>query len=153
MAGPDDRARLTIAPRLLAAVAAHARAAFPRECCGYLVGDRGADGVDEVVACTNAAAATDEYAVDGIELIAFARSFATRRPARVVYHSHTNGRAYFSVTDRDHALAGADRPAYPVAHLVIGIDGTGCTEAALFGWDDATANFVTLTRYAATQLT
>jgi proteasome lid subunit RPN8/RPN11 len=152
MAGRDDRARLTIAPHLLAAVGAAAREAYPRECCGYLVGPRDGDDVDELVACTNAAAARDEYAIDGIELIVFARAFATRRPPRVVYHSHSNGRAYFSVTDREHALAGGDRPAYPVQHLVVGVNASGCAEAVLFAWNDDTAGFVAVSRFAAAEL-
>jgi proteasome lid subunit RPN8/RPN11 len=152
MVGRDDRARLTIAPHLLAAIGAAARAAYPRECCGYLVGPRDGSDVDELVACTNAAAARDEYAIDGAELIAFARTFATRRPARVVYHSHSNGRAYFSVTDREHALAAGDRPAYPVQHLVVGVAEHGCTEAVLFDWSDTSASFVAAARFTAAEL-
>ena len=81
----------------LAEIHAHARAAFPQECCGYVT--------DVVVRCANAweaASRTTEsaFAIDGAELIAFARTFDGPSPARVVYHSHTNGRAYFSALDR-----------------------------------------------------
>ena len=115
-----------------AAIYAHAHAAFPLECCGYLLGPR--DGaVDTQVACKNAqeVGAETGFAIDGAELLAFARSLDTDRPARVVYHSHTNGRAYFSATDRE--VAAATR--YPVQHLVIGVTAAGVTEAAQFAWD------------------
>ena len=108
-----------IAAPLLADIYAHAREAFPRECCGYIAGER-------VVRCTNAAAADDEYEISGAELFGFARSFDTPEPARIVYHSHPNGRAYFSARDR--AAAGG----YPVCYLVVGVTAEGGTEAALF---------------------
>ena len=45
--------------------------------------------------------------IAGAELFAFARSFDSDRPARIVYHSHTNGRAYFSEVDREVAATPA----------------------------------------------
>jgi proteasome lid subunit RPN8/RPN11 len=123
---------------LLEAVEAHAREAFPAECCGYLTDSR-------VVRCTNVAAGeplvagrTDEtaFAIGGAELLAFARSFDGPEPARVLYHSHTNGQAYFSAMDRAHAGA------YPVKHLVVGVTTAGVAEAALFDTD-----FVELARW------
>lgn len=121
---------IAIPHAVLVDVAARACAAFPHECCGYLVGPRGGDAVDELVACSNAdPAAADGFAIDGAELFAFARSLRGERPARVVYHSHPNGRAYFSATDR----ARADEARYPVCHLVVGVTAAGASEAALFG--------------------
>ena len=113
---------------LLAEIYAHARETFPAECCGYIAGDR-------VVRCTNVA--TNEplvagrgddtaFAIGGGELLAFAKSFDGPAPARILYHSHTNGRAYISATDRAHAGA------YPVQHLVVGVTAAGIAEAALF---------------------
>jgi proteasome lid subunit RPN8/RPN11 len=113
---------------LLAEVYAHARQTFPAECCGYLTDAR-------VVRCTNVAASEPlvagrgddtAFAIGGAELLAFARSFDGPAPARVLYHSHTNGRAYISATDRAHAGG------YPVQHLVVGVTADGITEAALF---------------------
>lgn len=109
----------------LAEIYAHAREAFPHECCGYIA--------DAVVRCTNVAHSAHEFAIDGAELFAFARTFSTATPARVVYHSHPNGRAYFSATDqRVAAIDGL--PAYPVDHVVIGVTADGVTEAARFAW-------------------
>ena len=126
----------------LKAAAAHAVRCFPHECCGYLTDLR-------VVACTNAQdsgvhptvperGADAGFVIAGAELLAFARSFDGPEPARVVYHSHTNGRAYFSEVDRDVARGAG----YPVHHLVIGVDASGPTEAALFD-----ANFVEIARW------
>ncbi len=110
-----------------AAIYAHAIAAFPDECCGYLVG-AALGAVDGAVPCRNAQAdgehpvapergADTGFVIAGAELFRFARSFDTDRPARIVYHSHTNGRAYFSTVDRRMAAG----PAYPVQHVVVGV--------------------------------
>ena len=133
----------------------HARRCFPAECCGYL---RGApDAVDELVECRNAHADGDHpttpdrgeesaFVIAGAELIAFARSFDSSSPARVVYHSHTNGRAYFSAVDRDVATA-TGGPTYPVQHLVVGLTGTTIVEAAQFAWDDASRDWIEVARW------
>ena len=127
----------TISDELLAQVYAHARADFPAECCGYVTATR-------VVRCRNAQAdgehpiapdrgADTGFVIAGAELFAFARAFDTADPPLVVYHSHTNGRAYFSRVDQ----AMAAGPAYPVEHLVVGITAEGLTEAAQFAWSGA----------------
>ena len=118
-------------PSQLAEIYAHARAAFPAECCGYVT--------DVVVRCANAwqdpaRGVETAFAIDGAELFAFARSFDGPAPARVVYHSHTSGRAYFSPLDREVAVA-AGQPTYPVDHLVVGVTAERVVEAARFAWD------------------
>ena len=144
-----DRGAVPIASALLADIEAHAREAFPAECCGYVTDRR-------VVRCTNLAASeplvagrSEEtaFAIGGAELLAFARSFDSPRPARVVYHSHTNGRAYFSTTDQQMAATPAG-PAYPVQHVVIGIAGGRIVEAAQFAWRDQAAAYVEIARWA-----
>jgi len=132
---------------------AHALAVFPAECCGYLVG-RAPDSVDEAIACNNAQASgehpltperTEEtgFVITGRELLEFARSFDSDRPARVVYHSHTNGAAYFSDIDRSMA----EGPTYPVQHLVIGVGAGEVTEVAQYAWSDETKDFVEVARW------
>jgi len=130
---------LAIPEPLLAGLYAHALTAFPDEACGYLTGPRGAAAVDAMVACRNAQpdgehpiaparGADTGFVIAGAELLAFARTFDSSHPARIVYHSHTNGRAYLSDVDREMALASG----YPVHHLVIGLTAAGVTEVAQF---------------------
>lgn len=137
-----------------AAMYGHARAAFPAECCGYLVGPPAAAAVDAAVACRNAQidgahpiaperGDDTGFVIAGAELFRFARSFDSDRPARVVYHSHTNGRAYLSTIDR----ALADGPAYPVQHVVIGVTADAITEVAQFAWSAADAAYVEVARW------
>lgn len=131
---------------------AHARRAFPEECCGYLVGTM--DGVDQVVECRNAQpegihptapdrGADTGFVIAGSELLGFARSFDGPRPARVVYHSHSNGRAYFSDVDR----ALANGPSYPVQHLVIGVTAAAIVECAMFAWCGDARDHVEVARW------
>ena len=144
---------------VLAVIYAHAIAAFPDECCGYLVGAAG-QAVDAAVPCRNAQVdgahpiapergADTGFVIAGAELLRFARSFDTDRPARVVYHSHTNGQAYFSIVDRRMAAG----PAYPVQHLVIGVTGNGgggtVIEAAQFAWSARAGDHVEIARWRA----
>ena len=111
-----------ISAPLLEQIYAHAREAFPAECCGYVRGE-------EIVRCRNAEPNTERgFAIDGRELFDFAQSFESDRPARVIYHSHPNGRAYFSDTDRKMATDAA----YPVQHLVVGVTSERVVEVAQF---------------------
>jgi proteasome lid subunit RPN8/RPN11 len=143
--------------RLREALYAHARRALPDECCGYLTGPARGAAVDALVACRNAQAdgahplvpargADAGFVIGGAELFAFARSFDGPAPARVVYHSHTNGRAYLSDVDRAMA-AGPSGPVYPVQHLVIGVDARRVTEVAQFAWSDDARDFVEVARW------
>lgn len=136
----------SISSQLLDNIYEHARAAYPDECCGYVT-------VDAVIRCTNAQASGDNpvapergadagFVIGGAELLGFARSFDTARPALMVYHSHPNGRAYFSQVDQ--AIAAG--PAYPVDHLVVGVTADGVVECAQFAWSGGT--YVEVARWA-----
>ena len=124
-----------------AAIYAHAREAYPLECCGYLTGPRDGRRVNAAVVCDNAQdsgehptaperGADSGFVITGRQLFDFARTFDSANPARVVYHSHPNGRAYLSAVDR--AVAAPDGPAYPVQHLVVGVTAEAITECAQF---------------------
>jgi adenylyltransferase/sulfurtransferase len=145
---------IAIPADVLAAVYAHATRAFPDECCGYLCGPRDGDAVDEAIACTNMQVGGDNpfapergadsgFVIGGRELLAFARTFDSPRPARVVYHSHPSGEACFSSVDR----AAAAGPAYPVQHLVVGITVDGVTEAVQLAWSDDARDYVEIARW------
>jgi adenylyltransferase/sulfurtransferase len=155
-------AALEIPSALRERIYAHARRCFPAECCGYL---RGSATVDQIVECRNAhedgehptaPERTDDsaFVIAGAELFAFAKSFESASPARVVYHSHTNGRAYFSKVDRDVATVHADSPAgcralpsYPVQHLVVGVTATSIIEAAQFAWSAEQQDWIEVARW------
>lgn len=145
---------IVIPDEVRAWVYAHALATFPEECCGYLTGPRAGDRVDTAVACRNAQVDGDHpvapyrsadtgFVIAGAELLRFARAFDTDQPPRVVYHSHTNGRAYFSEIDRQMA----DGPSYPVQHLVIGVVAGAITELAQFAWSEAELDHVEIARW------
>ena len=74
------------------------------------------------------------YVIDGDDLLELkpGRSMAPE-PPRVIYHSHPNGKAYFSETDRRVAVDPWEgSPVYPVQQLVVGIDAHYVVEARLF---------------------
>lgn len=150
-----------IGPELFAEMFAHARESFPAECCGWLEGE--GDGVDAVRRCHNAqadgqhpttAARGEEtaYVIAGADLLALNKGLDSPRPPKVIYHSHPNGRAYFSATDREVATSPwGGGPTYPVQQLVVGLTESEIVEAALFDWDDQTNDFVEIARWTADQ--
>jgi [CysO sulfur-carrier protein]-S-L-cysteine hydrolase len=154
--GPDP---VDIPRALLEAVYREARRAFPAECCGWLTGPR-AGAVSEIRPCANQQASGEHptapergaetaYVIAGDDLLALARSLDGERPARVIYHSHPNGRAYLSATDIAVATSPwGDGPAYPVQQLVVGIDEAQVREAALFAWSEERGGFVEVARFA-----
>ena len=131
----------------------HARDEFPNECCGWLTGPRDGEEAARVRRATNAYApgthptasdrtAETAYVIDGDDLLELNRTLDGEEPPLVIYHSHPNGRAYFSETDRRVATdPWGDGPAYPVKQLVVGIDANRVVEARLFEWDDSVKRF------------
>jgi proteasome lid subunit RPN8/RPN11 len=144
-------APITIPDAMLQQIYRYGRMAFPIECCGYLRGSRSPAGgvIDQIVACANAEPVQPErnFAIDGDDLLAFSRTFGSARPALVIYHSHTNGRAYFSETDRAQS-ATSDGPHYDCQHLIVGVTAERVTEAAQFAWSSDDNDFVELARWA-----
>lgn len=146
---------IAIPDEVRAAMYAHALAAFPAECCGYLTGPvDGEERVDAAVACRNAQldrghpiaperGAETGFVIAGADLLQFARSFDSAHAARVVYHSHTQGRAYFSAIDQEMAAG----PTYPVQHVVIAVADRAITEAAQFAWSVARDEYVEIARW------
>ena len=147
---PDD---------LLTEIYRHAREEFPNECCGWLTGPRDSDEVHRVRRAVNAHSpsshptapdrtAETAYVIDGDDLLELNRSLDSDEPARVIYHSHPNGRAYFSETDRRVATdPWGDGPAYPVRQLVVGITSERVVEARLFDWDESAKGYVEIASF------
>ena len=150
---------MNIPADILADIYAHAREDFPNECCGWLIGSRDSDSVNRVRRATNAyqpsshptapdRTAETAYVIDGADLIELNRTMDDPEPPRIIYHSHPNGRAYFSDTDRRVATdPWGDGPVYPVRQLVIGIDAERVVEARLFDWDDCEKGDVEIARF------
>jgi proteasome lid subunit RPN8/RPN11 len=150
---------LDIPAHVMDGVYREARKAFPAECCGWLTGPAGGAAVTAVRPCANAQdsgehptaadrTAETAYVIAGDDLLAFNRAFRDAEPPRIIFHSHPNGRAYFSATDQQVATSPwGDGPAYDVQQLVVGIDRARVTEAALFAWSDDDGKFVEIARF------
>lgn len=150
-----------LAASALAAIRAHARRAYPRECCGVVYSATGsalADRVREAHNLQDQLHAEDPrryprdartaYHLDLASLLAMSKSLhdpGAREIARLVYHSHCDAGAYFSASD--HAAAVLDgQPAYPVDHLVVAVSAAGAGEAAQFSWDACASRYVEVRR-------
>ena len=150
---------LEIPPHILGEVYRQARASFPAECCGWLSGPRNEGEVSSVRPCVNdqtsgghpskpERTAETAYVFTPADLLELNGSLDGEEPARIIYHSHPNGMAYLSETDRSVAASPwGDGPAYPVQQLVVGIDGQRVVEAALFDWSDDENGFVEIARF------
>ncbi len=111
-----DRVSLPAAVRR--AIAAHARETYPAECCGFLVGHGGRMGF--AVRMRNAAGSDRRYRIDDrahIELRRILRACAPPLEIVGVYHSHPNGPAAPSDTDR----AEAHYPGW--VHVIVACNG------------------------------
>jgi len=145
--------RVIISPASLKAIHSHARETYPEECCGFIV-ERG--GQEEVVRVANIQ--NQLHARDPVQ---FQRTAATaysmgreQLPVildaergvlaiRAIYHSHPEHDAYFSATDRDQALGGADAPTYPEAvQIVVSVRDGEVRATKAFAWDDVARDFV-----------
>ena len=149
---------------LLEEVFREARQGFPAECCGWLAGQRDGNLANRIRPCVNdqdsgnhptVADRTAEraYVFSAQDLLELNRTLDDDQPPLVIYHSHPNGQAYFSPTDRQVAASPwGDGPAYPVQQLVVGIDEDRVVEAALFAWSDEEGGFVELERYPGAEI-
>ena len=150
---------MKIPGEILNEIYSQARAEFPNECCGWLTGPRDGDVATGVRPAVNAYDPTTHptapdrtaeraYVIAGADLLELNRSMDDLNPPRVIYHSHPNGRAYFSDTDRRVATdPWGEGPVYPVRQLVVGIDAERVVEANLYAWDDAERSFVKVASY------
>ncbi len=150
---------ITISDELLKSVYIEARNSYPAECCGWLTGDRSGSYVDYIRRCDNDQSSGNHptqpergvetaYVFSSSDVMELNQSLDTEHPALIIYHSHPNGQAYLSDTDREVATSPwGDGPAYPVQQLVVGIDDSRVVESALFTWSDAENAFVEIARY------
>ena len=154
--GSFDRGRamtFTLNGSSLAAIHAHAREAYPDECCG-LIFER--DGREEIVRATNIQ--NELHAQDPDQ---FPRTAATgymmgpeaapilirseRGELRLlaIYHSHPQREAYFSQEDRKQALGAGGEPIYPqAAYIVMSVRNREVRATKVFVWDTAARDYV-----------
>ena len=86
----DQAERIELADGIAAALVAHARAAAPRECCGFLVG--AGRRVDEYVPTANVDPNPSRYQIDPAAHIALNRRLrGSARSILGVCHSHPRG--------------------------------------------------------------
>ncbi|TNF30458.1 MAG: hypothetical protein EP329_13730 [Deltaproteobacteria bacterium] len=144
-------ARALSSPALYDALADHAMAWYPRECCALVVAGR--DGPAAVLADNLAdlwhardpegfpRTARESYLLDPMLLV---RAEADGTPVLAIVHSHVDVGAYFS--DEDARLATSphgDAPLFPgVAHVVLDARADGVRGYAAFAWSDHARGFV-----------
>jgi proteasome lid subunit RPN8/RPN11 len=123
---------------VLAGIYRHARAEFPNECCGFVLGQGDAA---ELVVCENQQdryhavdpetyprTAATAYTFGGKDLRRLAASLDSDTPATIVYHSHPRVGAYFSAED----ARAASSAGWPVDYLVVDCQEHEVREARLF---------------------
>lgn len=97
---------LTITAAVHDAMVAHALRGLPHEACGLLSADRGTTAAHTFHPMRNAAASSELYQLDGLEMMGVERSVDDAGTEIVaVMHSHTHTTAYPSPTDVRDAAA------------------------------------------------
>jgi proteasome lid subunit RPN8/RPN11 len=90
--------RISIEKYVLAAMLAHAREAWPLECCGLLTGE--GDHTSGISRATNQLASGTAFFIPPDELFEFFRALrASGRQLTGIYHSHPRGLAVPSLRD------------------------------------------------------
>jgi proteasome lid subunit RPN8/RPN11 len=95
---------IRIEPEPWAAMVAHARASYPDECCGAMLGSTDGDTktVQQAIALQNAfeGAQAARYELRPADLLAADKAARERHMNLIgIYHSHPDCDAYFSATD------------------------------------------------------
>ena len=138
-----------LAKNLFDEIKRHALETFPEECCGFILFDT-EEEVEVVRRIRNVATerhqkdpqtfardGRDGYVMDERELLEVQRDLdGNRFELRVIYHSHPNGKAYFSKEDEARAKIW-DEPIYPEAvYIVLGVDGHSVTGTSAHQWNE-----------------
>jgi len=100
-------AALILPERSRTQLAAEARAAFPKECCGLIEGRMDGDTlrISALHPTKNLSELPDRFEIDPAEHIRLLRALrGTGRDILGCYHSHPNGRAEPSAIDRGRAI-------------------------------------------------
>lgn len=130
----------------LAAIHAHAREAYPEECCGMIIERDGREEIVRVANIQNELHAQDPVQFPRTAAIAYMmgpeaapvliRSERGELRLLAIYHSHPNQEAYFSAEDRRQACGASDEPTYPQAgQIVMSVRNREVCATKVFLWD------------------
>ena len=148
--------RIKIPADMLEQIEAHAREAYPSECCGMIFGPKEGTTLSRVRPCVNAQdkyhaldpetfprQSDTAYFIEPRELLAIDRELTDRgERIAVIYHSHPDHDAYFSEEDVRRAVS-EGTPIYPgTAYLVISVKGRQVVARKTFFWDEAAQTYV-----------
>lgn len=146
---------VTICQEILDQMVKHAVNEYPNEACGFLIGDKGQDSVNELVPVKNVydemhekypetypRTAKTAYLIDPREQQKiFDEAARNGQEVKVIFHSHTDHDAYFSQEDQLVAAPWGE-PMYPgVSHLVVSIYDRQFKEMNLYEWDENQKDF------------
>lgn len=144
----------------LAEIARQAEAGYPEEICGIVIGKRGAPDTYQIRQVRNLANQERQRDTGGVLRDARTAYFGDAREmlristeadlhgweTLVLYHSHPDHDAYFSVMDRERALWPGQEPPEPlwpgVSYLVVAVRNGRACEARYHVWDEAGKDFV-----------
>ena len=143
----------TLSQPTLAAIQAHARAAYPDECCGMIIERDGREEVVRVTNVQNQLHAQDPEQFPRTAAIAYTmgpeaapilmRAERGELRLRAIYHSHPEHEAYFSAEDRKQAFGGWEEPNYPdAAQIVMSVRHREVRATKVFVWDARVRDFV-----------
>jgi len=146
--------KIRITSESLKEIYLHARKEFPNECCGWILGEKDSTLASKVRKAENLYTAINHptqstrsketaYVISGKDLIELNESFEKQFIPKIIYHSHPNGKAYFSETDINNAMSPwGTEPSYPVQQIVIGINKDEIVEAKQFAWNYKSKKFI-----------
>lgn len=140
---------MRLAKQLYDEMKRHAVEAYPEECCGFILYDPEEDR-EFVRRIRNVATERHQadpaafprdgrnaYLMDEEELLEVSRALEDQTlELRAIYHSHPNGKAYFSTEDEARAKIWGE-PIFPEAYyIVLGTDGTSITGMTAHLWNE-----------------
>lgn len=144
---------LALSERSLEAMGAHAREAYPEECCGLIV-ERG--GCEEAVRASNTQ--NELHREDPARFPRTAAVAYTMGPEAApfligsergelrllaIYHSHPDREAYFSAEDRRQACGARGEPIYPqAAQIVVSVRNGEVRTVKAFRWDSRARDYL-----------
>jgi proteasome lid subunit RPN8/RPN11 len=143
----------TVTQTHLDALHAHAREAYPDECCGMIITRNGREEVVRVSNIQNALHEQDPRQFPRTAAIAYTMGpesapvlMAAERGElilRAFYHSHPDHDSYFSAEDKKQALGGWDEPSYPhAAQIVMSVRACQVRATKAFMWAETARDFV-----------